>query len=122
LIAVALSFISTDPSFAHSFIHHLSVVTTPMTNSQISPWELLPSGFFAIVYLMIVPRALPVLSFMVIVVSLYLILLHSGYEIFPRGTAEHWLGKWTSRKLLPIARPRRLRRADERNTHRVTVY
>jgi lathosterol oxidase len=75
-------------------VHHLSVVTTPMTNSQISPWELLPSGLFAVVYLMIVPMALPVLSFMVIVVSLYLILLHSGYEIFPRGTAEHWLGKW----------------------------
>jgi sterol desaturase/sphingolipid hydroxylase (fatty acid hydroxylase superfamily) len=75
-------------------VHHLSVVTTPMTNSQISPWELLPSGSFAVVYLMIVPMALPVLSLMVIVVSLYLILLHSGYEIFPRGTAEHWLGKW----------------------------
>jgi len=75
-------------------VHHLSVVTTPMTNSQISPWELLPSTAFSIVYLMIVPMAMPVLSFMVIVVSLYLILLHSGYEIFPRGTATHWVGRW----------------------------
>ncbi len=75
-------------------VHHLSIVTTPMTNSQISPWELLPSGLFAIVYLMVVPMAMPVLSFMVITVSVYLILLHSGYEVFPRGTARHWLGKW----------------------------
>jgi sterol desaturase/sphingolipid hydroxylase (fatty acid hydroxylase superfamily) len=75
-------------------VHHLSVVTTPMTNSQISPWELLPSALFAIAYVMVVPMAMPVLSFMVIVVNLYLILLHSGYEIFPRGTSAHWLGRW----------------------------
>ena len=75
-------------------VHHLSVVTTPMTNSQISPWELLPSGLFSIAYLMVVPMAMPVLSFMVIVVSVYLVLLHSGFEIFPRGMPEHWLGKW----------------------------
>ena len=75
-------------------VHHLSVVTTPMTNSQISPWELLPSALFAIAYFMFVPMAMPLISLMVIVVNLYLILLHSGYEIFPRGTSEHWLGKW----------------------------
>jgi sterol desaturase/sphingolipid hydroxylase (fatty acid hydroxylase superfamily) len=65
-----------------------------MTNSQISPWELWPSALFAMAYLMVVPMAMPMLSFMVLVVSVYLILLHSGYEIFPRGTAEHWLGRW----------------------------
>jgi lathosterol oxidase len=75
-------------------VHHLSVVTTPMTNSQISPWELLPSAAFAIVYFMIVPMAMPLVSLMVVAVSVYLILLHSGYEIFPRGTSEHWLGRW----------------------------
>jgi sterol desaturase/sphingolipid hydroxylase (fatty acid hydroxylase superfamily) len=75
-------------------VHHLSVITTPMTNSQISPWELVPSGLFSIAYLMLVPMAMPALSCIVIVASVYLIVLHSGYEIFPRGTPEHWLGKW----------------------------
>ena len=75
-------------------VHHLSVVTTPMTNSQISPWELLPSAFFSIVYLMVMPMAMPLLSLLVIVVSVYQIVLHSGHEIFPRGTGKHWLGKW----------------------------
>jgi Delta7-sterol 5-desaturase len=75
-------------------VHHLSVVTTPMTNSQISPWELLPSALFGIGYVMVVPMAMPVLSCIVIFVNLYLILLHSGYEIFPRGTATNALGRW----------------------------
>ena len=75
-------------------LHHLSVVTTPMTNSQVSPWELLPSGLFGVVFVMAVPVAMPVMAFIIIFFTVYQTVFHAGYEIFPRGMSDHWLGQW----------------------------
>lgn len=75
-------------------LHHLSVVTTPMTSSQVAPLELLPSTLFGLVFVATVPMAMPIISFLVLFLTVYLMVLHAGYEIFPRGMSEHWLGKW----------------------------
>lgn len=75
-------------------VHHLSVVTTPLTTNQISPFELLPAGLMGISIVAVVPIAAPVLFALVMFLTLHQMLLHSGFELFPSGTASHPLGKW----------------------------
>ena len=75
-------------------VHHLSVVTTPWTSFQGSPFELLPSTLFGALMVMTVPLATPVLAFVMVVNVLQAMVAHGGIEIFPRGTATHPLGRW----------------------------
>ena len=75
-------------------VHHLSVITTPLTSNQVSPIELLVSGSMGIVTVLIVPIAAPVLFVLVVFFTVYQMLFHSGFELFPSGTATHRIGKW----------------------------
>jgi lathosterol oxidase len=75
-------------------VHHLSVITTPLTTNQISPFELLPAGLMGILIVAVLPIAAPVLFGLVVFLTLHQMLLHSGFELFPEGTASHPLGKW----------------------------
>ena len=75
-------------------VHHLSVNTTALTTNQFSPLELISSGLMGVLFIVLVPLASPVIFAMVVGLTIYQMLVHSGTELFPAGTATSRLGKW----------------------------
>lgn len=75
--------------------HHLSTNPNPLTSYAVSPVEsLFDTVLPFVVILFLVPKhPLAYLAFLWIdaAVAVY---GHMGMEIFPRGTARHWLGRW----------------------------
>ena len=76
------------------YVHHLSVVTTPWSTSQGSPFELLPSTLFAALVLTTIPLCIPVFIVVTLAGMVHQMVVHGGVEVFPRGTATHPLGRW----------------------------
>lgn len=74
--------------------HHMSVVTTPLSTNQVSPLELLSSGLMGALFVVLVPVATSTIFAMVVFFTIYQMLCHSGYELFPAGTPRHAVGKW----------------------------
>jgi len=75
-------------------VHHLSVVTTPWTTFQVSPIELLPPTLFSALMVATLPLATPVLVVITVASIVLTMIGHGGVEVFPRGTATHWFGRW----------------------------
>lgn len=80
--------------FAHRS-HHLSINPNPLTGYSVHPVETL---FAAVIPYLIVlffipkhPTAYLVFLWMDAAVG---VVTHLGVEIFPRGFAQHWLGRW----------------------------
>jgi sterol desaturase/sphingolipid hydroxylase (fatty acid hydroxylase superfamily) len=75
-------------------VHHQSTNPSPWAAYAFHPWEaLLGSGIFA-VFLFTIPihtLHLPIFFLLSIIYNVY---GHIGYELYPKGFAKHWLGKW----------------------------
>lgn len=74
--------------------HHRSRTPSPWAAYSFAPPEALVQALFTPIVFMLLPlhpTAILVWSLHQIIRN---VLGHSGYEIFPRGTAGHWLGKW----------------------------
>ncbi len=74
--------------------HHKSTNINPWTTYSISPFEALGAmGAVVLTVLLIPVTGLALLTFSWINTA-YAVYTHLGYELYPRGMATHWLGRW----------------------------
>lgn len=75
-------------------IHHLSRVPSPWTSFAFHPAEAAVQAAVIPLFLALVPTH--PLTFLLFLAGMTLsgVVNHLGFEIFPRGTAEHPVGKW----------------------------
>ena len=74
--------------------HHLSTNPGPLTTYAIHPLEAIVDSGANVLVLFVLPAhflALFIFSWLNIAWAVY---GHLGYELFPRGMAGHWLGRW----------------------------
>ena len=74
--------------------HHKFVNTNPWTTYAVGPLEALGVNGVSIIILLLIPvNGLALLIFSLINTA-YAVYTHLGYELYPRGTESHWLGRW----------------------------
>jgi lathosterol oxidase len=74
--------------------HHLSTNPNPLTTYAVNPLEALVDQGATVIILFAIPStglSLFIFSWFNVAYAVY---GHLGYELFPRGTSEHWLGRW----------------------------
>ncbi len=74
--------------------HHLSTNPTPWTTYAINPLEAVVNSGASLIVLFLFPVSALALFIFGIVNTAYAVYGHLGYEIFPAGLAQHWLGRW----------------------------
>lgn len=74
--------------------HHLSLNPTPLSTYTISPLEAVGDAMPTVFILFFVPKAISAYLIFLWLNTAYAVYGHLGYEIFPRGFSEHWLGRW----------------------------
>lgn len=73
--------------------HHRSKHPTPWTSFALDFPEALIQGGFMIAVVFIIPLHIYVLTLLLITMTVWALVNHLGFELFPRF-ANHWLGKW----------------------------
>ena len=80
--------------FAHRS-HHLSTNPNPLTSYSVSPLEsVFDTVLPFVLILFLVPKHPAAYLIFLWIDSAVAVYGHMGMEIFPRGTARHWLGRW----------------------------
>ena len=74
--------------------HHRSHNPSPWAAYSFAPPEALVQALFTPIALLLMPLHPSVLVIWGLHQIIRNVLGHSGYELFPRGTATHWFGKW----------------------------
>jgi sterol desaturase/sphingolipid hydroxylase (fatty acid hydroxylase superfamily) len=75
-------------------VHHLSTNPTPWTAYAFHPLESVVQALGVVLILFIMPsHPLALILFQTVSTAIN-VYGHLGYEIYPRGTAGHWLGRW----------------------------
>lgn len=74
--------------------HHRSTNVSPLSTYSVHPLEALVGTGSGIVILLLVPVSQAALITFSIINTAYAIYTHLGYELLPRATAQHWLGRW----------------------------
>lgn len=73
--------------------HHRSKNPTPWTSFALDFPEALIQGLFLVVIVFIVPLHFTVLALWLITMTIWALINHLGFELFP-NFPHHWLGKW----------------------------
>lgn len=73
--------------------HHGSKNPTPWTSFALDFPEALIQGLFLVVVVFIIPLHFFVLALLLITMTVWALVNHLGFELFP-GFPDHWLGKW----------------------------
>lgn len=74
--------------------HHRSTNPNPWTTYSIGPLEAVVDSGASVAILMLVPvSGLALVTFSWINTA-YAVYAHLGYELYPRGLGNHWLGRW----------------------------
>ena len=73
--------------------HHRSKHPTPWTSFALDFPEALIQGLFMMAVVFIIPLHIYVLTLLLITMTIWALVNHLGFELFPRF-ADHWLGKW----------------------------
>ena len=73
--------------------HHRSKEPTPWTSFALDFPEALIQGLFLVVIILIVPLHFAVLAFWLITMTVWSLVTHLGFELFP-NFPNYWLGKW----------------------------
>ena len=73
--------------------HHRSKHPTPWTSFALDFPEAFIQGLFLIVVVFVIPLHLVVLALLLITMTIWAVMNHLGFELFP-GFPNHWLGKW----------------------------
>jgi sterol desaturase/sphingolipid hydroxylase (fatty acid hydroxylase superfamily) len=73
--------------------HHRSQYPTPWTSFALDFSEALMQGLFIIGVIMIIPLHWSVLVLWLLTMTIWAVVNHLGFELFPRFP-HHWLGKW----------------------------
>ncbi len=73
--------------------HHQSKHPTPWTSFALDFPEALLQGLFMIAVIFVIPLHFTVLSLLLITMTIWSLVNHLGFELFP-SFPDHWLGKW----------------------------
>ena len=73
--------------------HHRSKHPTPWTSFALDFPEAFIQGLFLVVVVFVIPLHLAVLVLCSITMTIWAVINHLGFELFP-GFPNHWLGKW----------------------------
>lgn len=73
--------------------HHRSKHPTPWTSFALDFPEALIQGLFLVAVVFIIPLQIYVLALLLITMTVWALVNHLGFELFPRFP-HHWLGKW----------------------------
>ncbi len=86
--------------FHHPFVykwlhrgHHRSKNPTPWTSFALDFPEALIQGLFLVAIVFIIPLHFAVLALLMITMTIWAVINHLGFELFP-SFPNHWLGKW----------------------------
>ena len=75
-------------------VHHHSTNPSPWAAYAFHPLEaIVESGIF-VVFLFTIPIQLIQLGVFFLMMIVYNVYGHLGYELYPKGFSRHWLGKW----------------------------
>lgn len=73
--------------------HHRSKQPTPWTSFALDFPEALIQGLFLVAVVFLVPIHFAVLALCLITMTVWAVINHLGFELFP-GFPHHWLGQW----------------------------
>lgn len=73
--------------------HHRSKAPTPWTSFALDFPEALIQGLFLVAVVFIIPLHFAVLALWLITMTIWSLVTHLGFELFP-SFPDHWLGKW----------------------------
>ena len=73
--------------------HHRSKNPTPWTSFALDFPEALIQGLFMVAVIFIIPLHIYVVTLWLITMTIWALVNHLGFELFPRFP-KHWLGKW----------------------------
>lgn len=73
--------------------HHRSKQPTPWTSFALDFPEALIQGLFVVAVVFIIPLHIYVLALLLITMTVWALINHLGFELFP-NFPHHWLGKW----------------------------
>lgn len=73
--------------------HHRSKNPTPWTSFALDFPEALIQGLFMVAVVFIIPLHIYVLCLLLITMTVWALVTHLGFELFP-SFPHHWLGKW----------------------------
>ncbi len=73
--------------------HHHSKHPTPWTSFALDFPEALIQGLFLVAVVFIIPLHFGVLALLLITMTIWALVNHLGFELFPKFP-QHWLGKW----------------------------
>ena len=73
--------------------HHRSKRPTPWTSFALDFSEAFVQGLFLVAVVFIIPLHLGVLALLLITMTIWAVVNHLGFELFP-SFPNHWLGKW----------------------------
>lgn len=73
--------------------HHRSQNPTPWTSFALDFPEALVQGLFLVAVVFVIPLHIMVLALWLITMTLWSLINHLGFELFP-NFPDHWLGKW----------------------------
>lgn len=74
--------------------HHRSTNPNPWSTYAVHPLEAVVDAGANVIILFVIPANGLALFIFSWINTAYAIYGHLGYEIFPKGTANHWLGRW----------------------------
>ena len=73
--------------------HHRSKNPTPWTSFALDFPEAIIQGLFMVAVVFIIPLHIYVLALLLITMTIWALVNHLGFELFP-SFPDHWLGKW----------------------------
>lgn len=74
--------------------HHDSIKTSALTAFSFHPIESVLQAIVLPLLILVLPLHLYLLFFLLILMTFSSTINHAGVEIFPKGFAVHWLGRW----------------------------
>jgi len=79
--------------FVH-LVHHKSTNPSPFAAYSFHPLEAIIEGSIFLVFVFTIPVHFLHLLFFFLFMIIYNVYGHLGWELYPKGFARHWLGKW----------------------------
>ena len=74
--------------------HHRSGDPTPWTSFAFDPIEALLQAIFLVGITFVIPLDWLILIGLLLTMTVWTVINHLGFELFPAAFAQHWLGKW----------------------------
>jgi lathosterol oxidase len=76
------------------YVHHESIVTSPWTAFSFHPIESVLQALIVPAIIIFIPMHAGVIFFMLILMTITATINHLHIEIYPKGFANNWFGKW----------------------------